>query len=202
MSNTSKPIKRKTSASVVNVSTLPSKPAPRKSAAPKSKPQTQTDKPKRGRPTICTIAVMDEIIHRIGTGEPLRQICRDEHMPSFGAVYDWLETDKDFSSRFARAREKGEEAIAQECLDIADNAKNDWMEANGQDSVAYRLNGEHVQRSKLRIETRLKLLAKWNPRKWGEKVDLNHGVQPDDPLASLIQRVAGTGLPVVPDNED
>jgi hypothetical protein len=33
-----------------------------------------------------------------------------------------------------------------------------------------RLNAEHVQRSKLRIETRLKLLAKWNPKKYGERV--------------------------------
>jgi hypothetical protein len=28
----------------------------------------------------------------------------------------------------------------------------------------WRLNGDHVQRSKLRIDTRLKLLAKWNPK--------------------------------------
>ena len=103
-------------------------------------------------------------------------------MPHWSAVYGWMEADKEFSHRIARARENGEEVIAQECLEIADNAKNDWMEANGQDAVAYRLNGEHVQRSKLRIETRLKLLAKWNPKKWGEKVDLNHGGQECNPV--------------------
>ena len=118
-------------------------------------------------------------------------------MPSWGAVYDWQDKRPEFAARIARARERGEEAISQECMDIADTATNDWMESHGQDDVGYKLNGEHIQRSKLRIETRLKLLAKWNPRKWGEKVDLNHGVQPENPLATLLQRVAGTGLPVV-----
>lgn len=115
-------------------------------------------------------------------------------MPHWNTVYDWLERDQSLSGRFARARERGEEAIAAECLDIADSAKNDWMEAHGQDDAGYKLNGEHIQRSKLRIETRLKLLAKWNPKKWGEKVDLNHGVQPENPLATLLEQVQGTPL--------
>lgn len=156
---------------------------------------------KGGRPSLYTPALIEEIFQRIANGEPLRQICRDEHMPHWNTVYDWLERDQSLSVRFARARERGEEAIAAECLDIADSAKNDWMEAHGQDDAGYKLNGEHIQRSKLRIETRLKLLAKWNPKKWGEKVDLNHGVQPENPLASMLQRIAGTGLPIVKDGD-
>lgn len=153
---------------------------------------------KRGRPSKFTPEIADQICRRLAEGEPLRQICRDENMPAWRTIYDWLLNDKDFSARIAHARELGEEAIAQECLDIADNATNDWMETYGRDGAElYKLNGEHIQRSKLRIETRLKLLAKWNPRKWGEKVDLNHGVQPENPLASLVQRIAGSGLPVI-----
>lgn len=152
-------------------------------------------KRQQGRASKYTTEIVEEILARISIGETLRQICRDEKMPSYGAVYDWLEKDANLASRFARAREKGEEAIAQECLDIADNAKNDWMESVGMDGTeAYKLNGEHIQRSKLRIETRLKLLAKWNPKKWGEKVDLNHGVQPENPLAKLLEQVQGTPL--------
>lgn len=166
------------------------------SAAPKVKPAAKP----RGRPSKFTPAIADEIVARMSLGEPLRQICRDEHMPHWTVVYDWQTADKAFSLRIAHARELGEEAIAQDCLDIADNATNDWMESHGKDGgELYKLNGEHIQRSKLRIETRLKLLAKWNPRKWGEKVDLNHGVQPENPLASLVQRIAGSGLPVIKD---
>ena len=126
----------------------------------------------RGGPSKFTEALADEIVLRLSAGETLRSICRDEHTPSWKAVYDWIADKADFASRIARARELGEDAIAQECLDIADNATNDWMEKRDSsgDAVGWQLNGDHVQRSKLRIETRLKLLAKWNPKKYGDKM--------------------------------
>jgi hypothetical protein len=115
----------------------------------------------------------DEIIAWISSGQTLREYSRQEGKPHFNTVYDWLEKDEDFAMRFARARERGEEVIAQECLEIADDASNDYMLRSGKDGeTAWALNGEHIQRSKLRIETRLKLLAKFNPKKWGDKVDL------------------------------
>ena len=98
----------------------------------------------------------DEICSRIANGETLRAICREEGKPSWVAVYNWLNADDDFALRFARAREDGHDAISEDCLHIADAGVND------------------TQRDKLRIETRLKLLAKWNPKKWGEKLDLTH----------------------------
>lgn len=114
----------------------------------------------------------DEIVEWISEGKTLREFCRQEGKPSYGAVYDWIEKDKEFASRFARAREVGEEVIAQECLAISDDGSNDWMETFNSEgeSRGWKLNGEHVLRSKLRVDTRLKLLAKWNPKKYGEKV--------------------------------
>ena len=43
---------------------------------------------------------------------------------------------------------------------------------------------EVTSRSKLRVETRLKLLAKWNPKKYGEKVALDVAV--NDSLANRL----------------
>lgn len=173
------------------------KATPRKKVA-KASGGEETIKRKRGRPSRYTEELAAEIISRIAQGETLRAICREDPMPSWNTVYAWRESVPGFSERLARARDDGEEAIAQECMDIADDATNDWMLTHGKDDAElYKLNGEHVQRSKLRIETRLKLLAIWNPKKWGAKVDLNHGVQPENPLATLLGRVAGTGLPVI-----
>lgn len=126
--------------------------------------------------------LVDELCNRVGEGETVRAICREEHMPSPQVIYRWMAKDPSFKERFAHARELGEEVIAQECLDIADNATNDWMEKLNKDgqSIGWQLNGEHVQRSKLRIETRLKLLAKWNPKKWGDKQILSG--DPEAPL--------------------
>ena len=90
--------------------------------------------------------------------------------------------DETLSTAIAHARDLGYDNIAEECLDIADDANNDWMERTDKDgrSTGWVVNGEHVQRSKLRIETRLKLLAKFNPKKYGESV--THKGDAENPL--------------------
>ncbi len=130
--------------------------------------------PRTGRPPEPVPQdTADEIIEWISAGKTLREFCRQEGKPHWNTVYDWLEKDEDFAGRFARARELGEDAIAQECIEIADDASNDWMERSDKDGgTGWALNGEHIQRSKVRIETRLKLLAKFNPKRWGDRVDV------------------------------
>lgn len=120
-------------------------------------------------------------------------------MPHWTTVYEWQKAHEEFSLRIAHARELGEEAIAQDCLKIADDG---WNDTYIDDKGNKRTDTDVIQRSKLRIETRLKLLAKWNPRKWGEKVDLNHGGQKDNPIMALLAQVSGTALPVVKDDDE
>lgn len=129
-----------------------------------------------GRPSLKTPEVVEAICERLATGEPLAQICRDEGMPAYRTVKDWIDSDPVVSAGIARARDSGEDVLAAECLEIADDSRNDWMDRRAEegDEKALQFNGEHVQRSKLRIETRLKLLAKWNPKKFGEKVEQHH----------------------------
>ena len=141
-----------------------------------------TTKNKVGRPPEAVPDdIAEQIIEWISLGQTLRDFCRQEGMPSYRAVYRWMAKNEEFASRFAQARELGQDFIAEECLEIADDASNDWMEKIDKDGMAvgWQLNGDHVQRSKLRIETRLKLLAKWNPKKYGDRVGVDHqgGVQ-------------------------
>jgi hypothetical protein len=122
------------------------------------------------RPTKRTPEVEERIIHGLCDGIPLRELCRQEGMPNWRTVYDWISADADLAARIAHARALGFDAIAEDILDIADDGTNDWVERKRQDGSADKaLDSEHVQRSKLRIETRLKLLAKWSPQKYGEK---------------------------------
>jgi hypothetical protein len=83
-----------------------------------------------------------------------------------------MRKDADLATAIAYARDVGYDAMAEECLDIADNASNDWMERTDAEGkpIGWQINGDHIQRSKLRIETRLKLLAKFNPKRYGDKV--------------------------------
>lgn len=132
-----------------------------------------------------------EILDWIASGKPLREFCRQDSKPSYGTVYDWMERDKDFASRFARAREIGEDVIAQECLEIADDGSNDWMERSGkgEESEGWVANGEHIQRSRLRVDTRLKLLAKWNPKKYGEKIQQEHSGADGGPIQFAVRSI-------------
>ena len=112
-------------------------------------------KNKPGRPTKYSPEIMEQICERLSTGEPLAQICRNEGMPTDRAVHEWAK-DPGISSAIAQARARGFDFIAHECLEIADDIEED------------------AQSRRVRIETRLKLLAKWDPKRYGEKVDVEH----------------------------
>ena len=112
-------------------------------------------------------AVADDICDQIADGTPLRVICRIEGMPAWRTVYHWLEERPEFAARFARAREIGFDAIAEECLDIADAVEYDTVKTEGGD----RANTEWITRSRLRVDTRLKLLSKWDPKRYGDKLE-------------------------------
>ena len=128
------------------------------------------------RPTLRTPTVEKRIIEGLCDGTPLRELCRQEGMPNWRTVYDWISADTDFAARIAHARDLGYDAIAEDILDIADDGTNDYVQRKRQDgSTDVVLDTEHVQRSKLRIETRLKLLAKWNPQKYGDKQTVDLG---------------------------
>lgn len=122
-----------------------------------------------GRPSDYTPELVSEICDRLSKGEPLAAICRDDHMPSRGTVYAWAKDRPDVSERIARARDDGFDAIAGECLEIADKTTV-----------------EDVQRDRLRVETRLKLLAKWDPKRYGDKVALTGGSEGDAPIKTQL----------------
>lgn len=122
-------------------------------------------------------AIIEKVITGLQDGIPLAEMCREEGMPDRATIWRWAENDEELSQRIARARRIGFDVIAEEALEIADDGSNDWMRRQGRDDdddAPWALNGEHVQRSKLRIETRLKLLAKWDPKRYGEALQLKH----------------------------
>lgn len=120
-------------------------------------------------------AIANDICAKLMKGQSLRQVCRDELLPGRDVVYEWLAENKAFADQYARACEMRAEAIFDEMFEIADDGSNDWMKSLDEDGgTDYKLNGEHVQRSKLRIDARKWALSKMQPKKYGEKVDIEH----------------------------
>jgi len=149
-----------------------------------------------GRPTRYSQDLADTICGELATGKSMRTVCRAADMPAMSTVFKWLRERPDFSEQYARAKAEAADALVEEILDIADDGSNDWMEVHDRDGNAtgYKLNGEHVQRSRLRIDTRKWIASKLRPKKYGDRVGVDHGVQSANPLADLIQRIQGSAL--------
>jgi len=93
-------------------------------------------------------------------------------MPSHWTVYQWLKKYPDFKTAYDEARSFQADTFVDEMIDIADNARNDWMERIGRDgqSLGWVENGEAVRRSALRVDTRKHLAGLLAPRKYGARV--------------------------------
>ena len=138
-------------------------PAPRKKPGP--------PKGSGGRPSKYTRELAEEMIQRLSEGEPLRQICRDNHMPEWRTIYDWMYRDPELSAAIARAREIGYDKMAEEVLQIADTPVMGQVHTMDDKGSTVRTE-DMLGHRKLQIETRLKLLAKWNPKKYGDRTTL------------------------------
>lgn len=125
-----------------------------------------------GRQSIRTLEVENEIFTRLAKGESLNKICEDEHLPHSSTVYDWLAKDKEFADNYVCARDMYADVAAEEIIEISDNGTNDWMQKNDPENPGYVLNGEHVQRSKLRIDARKWIAAKLKPKKYGDSIKI------------------------------
>jgi hypothetical protein len=152
------------------------------------KPKSAAKKP--GRPTTYTKKLAGEICRRLADGHTLRAVARDGDMPPESTVRTWANNDVEgFSAPYARAREIGYQAMADEIIEIADDASNDWMERQNRDGKERLvLNSEHVQRSKLRVDARKWLLSKALPKLYGDKVE--HSGPEGGPLVVNIVRYA------------
>jgi hypothetical protein len=155
------------------------------------------DKPasKTGRPTDYTVELATFICSEIASGEKVSDICQAESMPSQRSVYTWLAKYPDFSQQYARAQADRTHAMAEEIMDISDDGRNDWMERNHGDDVAWVTNGEAIQRSRLRVDTRKWLMSKMAPKKYGEKIEL--GTSPEGfKVVNEVRRIIVDPKPV------
>lgn len=142
-----------------------------------------------GNTTVYNRELADEICERIACGETLRQVCRLKGIGD-STVRRWVLNDIDgFSARYTHARELCLDVWAEEIVEIGDDAANDWMSREQRNlpdddpkKVAWQVNGEHVTRSRLRVDSRKWLLSKLRPDRYGDKLQVG-----GDPAGAAIQ---------------
>ena len=132
--------------------------------------QTPVAPKKTGRPSKYDPEIARIICEQLSEGIPLRQICRDnDGFPAWRTVYDWMGRDDALSASIARARDIGYDALAEECLLIADTPQFGQVQVMS-DKGATTTVEDMLGHRRLQIETRLKLLAKFHPTKYGDRV--------------------------------
>jgi terminase small subunit-like protein len=118
-------------------------------------------------------AMQDAILEWVSIGQTVRSFCRLPDMPHWTTVHKWANADPEFKTRLLAAKDLGYEAIAEECLEIADTTEEGVTTTEDEDGKKT-VTGDMFAHRKLRIETRLKLLAKWDPRRYGDKQQVEH----------------------------
>jgi hypothetical protein len=136
----------------------------------------------RGRPTLYTAEMADEILARLANGEPLKTICRDDHLPSASTVRGWVMDDREgFSGRYARAKDLGLEANADEIMELPDDFTGETP-------------GD-IAKLRAQLDSRKWLLSKLKPERYGDslkltgQIDLTH--KTDDQLDARIAQLLG-----------
>lgn len=95
-------------------------------------------------------------------------------MPPESTVRGWVITDvSGFSAHYTRARDLGLDAMADECLAIADNTQEGTVTTAKEwgDEVK---TGDMLEHRKLRVDARKWYLSKLAPKKYGDRIEVEH----------------------------
>ncbi len=85
------------------------------------------------------------------------------------SFYDWIEKDVELQQQYARATISRADSIFEEILDIADDSSGDKKYTENGEVM----DSEYVQRSRLRVDARKWAVSKMNPKKYGDKYEVD-----------------------------
>jgi len=106
-----------------------------------------------GRPTNYTTELAEKVCQHLANGVPMATIAKMDDMPGYSTLLRWQVENAAFRELSTRAKQDGTHHIADEAMEIADNMDID------------------PQHKRIMIDTRLRLIGKWNSRAYGDKVE-------------------------------
>lgn len=118
--------------------------------------------------TSRTREAAPEILERVSRGESLRKACEANNLVA-STFMQLVREDEQIAEQYTRAREACLEFHADQLIDIADNPTGDY------------------NRDRLRLDTRKWLLSKLLPKKYGDKLGLEHAGPDGGKLEFLVK---------------
>jgi hypothetical protein len=119
---------------------------------------------------------VDIVCERISAGESLRAILhtgRPDNLPAMHHFLRWISEDNIFGKQYARAMETRADLIFDEMLEISDTQEIGIIEESGvtKDGAFTREKRyDAVEHRRLKVDTRKWILARMNPKKYGDRV--------------------------------
>jgi hypothetical protein len=160
-----------------------------------------------GRPTDYNEEIACRICELVATNPyGLEIICADyPELPSPQTISRWQTLHPEFREAFTCAREGRADVLLDQSLQIADDGNEDYrLELRRGGEVVAVVDQEAIGRSRLRVETRLKMIEKLAPKKYGNKLGIEHSGSiglvdsSDEELVAEIMELVATGHLILP----
>jgi hypothetical protein len=117
----------------------------------------------------------DRICELMAEGQSLRAICKGDGMPNKRTVLRWIERDDKLRLQYSEAQNLRAEHYFDEIIDIADSRSD-------------------PQKTRVQIDARKWVLARMNPKKYGDRMTNEHVGGDGNPISMLLQHVEGSTL--------
>jgi hypothetical protein len=103
--------------------------------------------------------IREAILQRIADGESLRAICADDDMPGKATVFEWLEADEQFRTKYASARARQADLMVDSFGDIEESVLSGVLKPDA---------------AKVVLWSRQWRAAKLRPKVYGDKIETTH----------------------------
>ena len=126
------------------------------------------------------------ILERLKEGLSLRKAAEANGVAA-ATVLGWVDADAAYSEQYARARALGYQLLADEILEISDDATGDVIDTEHGPKV----DAERVARSKLRVDSRKWMLSKMLPKVYGDKIETTHEL--GESVTKIVREIVRAG---------
>lgn len=115
--------------------------------------------------------IFNKILIKISIeGKAIRNILKESNMPSNETFFKWLDGDELKAKQYARACEQRADVIFDEMLDISDTTIEGIVIEIDDNGRTKEKRGDMLGHRKLQVDTRKFMVAKLNPKKYGDKL--------------------------------
>lgn len=146
----------------------------------------------QGRRKKYSPELVERLLNALACGRTLVSVCEELGI-SPDTVYSWTNRYPDFRKDFARARDFGDEVLEDSVLEIADAehiSEEQIVEKTGKKITIKKRRFDNVHRSRLRVEARLKIVA----RRKGGLQNRRIEIEDDRSVADLSDAMKGMSM--------